>query len=146
MLFLTTHKQMDFTKLYRIEMEDLIPGNKYYIQKIKYKEEHPGTGQQYGIFDRFDVYENEIIYAVFRETYNFKNPTTNEILYSCMGTGTNEMYFHKKWFIFYEPRIVTFNRKQNELLAQVIEQITNDIHMAKYIRKQSWMDIVSSGK
>jgi hypothetical protein len=132
---------MDFTKAHRIEIENLIPGNKYYIQQINRNEKHPGTGQQYGIFDRFEVYGNEITYAIFRETYNFKNPHTNEILRSCMQTGKYKMYFHKLWFIFYEPRIVTFNRKQNELLAQVMEQITNDTYMAEHIRKQSWMDI-----
>jgi len=132
---------MDFTKLLMIDMEDLIPGNKYYIQKIKYSEDDDGTAQQYGIFDRFEIYDNEKMYAVFRETYNFKSPTTNEVLNSGMGTGKYEMYCHKKYFIFYEPGIVTYNKKQNELLGQVMEQITKDTYMAQYVRKQAWMDI-----
>ena len=125
-----------------IDMEDLIPGNKYYIQKINYEDDIPGTAQQYGIFDRFELYENKITYAVFRESYNFKNPITNEVLNSGMGTGKYEMYCHIKHFIFYEPGIVTYNRKQNELLGTVMEKITNDKHMSKYISKQAWMDIV----
>lgn len=132
---------MDFIKLTTIDMKDLISGTKYYIQKIKYSEDDPGTGQQYGIFDRFDIYDNEKIYAVFRETYNFKNPETNEELVSGMGTGKFEMYCHKNYFIFYEPGIVTYNKKQNELLGQVMEQITKDTYMAQHIRKQAWMDI-----
>ena len=133
---------MDFTKLLMIDMKDLIPGNKYYIQKINYSEDETGTSQIYGIFDRFDIiYDNEKIYAVFREIYNFKNPETNEELVSGMGTGKFEMYCHRYHFIFYEPGIVTYNKKQNELLGQVMEQITNDIYMAEHIRKQSWMDI-----
>jgi hypothetical protein len=137
---------MDFTKLLMIDMKDLISGTKYYIQKIKCSEDDPGTGQQYGIFDRFELYENKITYAVFRETHNFKNPTTKKVLNSGMATGKYEMYCHKKHFIFYEPGIVTYNRKQNELLGNIMQKITNDIHMAKYISKQAWMDIVSSGK
>jgi hypothetical protein len=137
---------MDFTKLLMIDMKDLISGTKYYIQKIKCSEDDPGTGQQYGIFDRFELYENKITYAVFRKTYDFKNPITNEILGSLMATGKGEMFLHKKWFLFYEPGIVTYNRKQNELLGNIMQKITNDIHMAKYISKQAWMDIVSSGK
>ena len=132
---------MDFTKLLMIDMKDLIPGTKYYIQKIKYEDDMSGTSQQYGIFDRFEIYENEITYAIFRETYNFKNPTTNEVLNSGMGTGKYEMYCHIKYFIFYEPGIVTYNRKQNELLGQVMEQITKDKYMGQHIRKQAWMDI-----
>ena len=132
---------MDFTKLRMIDMEDLIPGNKYYIQKIKYSEDDDGTAQQYGIFDRFELYENKITYAIFSQTYNFKNPTTNEVLNSGMGTGKYEMYCHIKYFIFYEPGIVTYNRKQNELLGNVMEKITDDKYMGQYIRKQAWMDI-----
>ena len=132
---------MDFIKLTRIDLVDLEPGNKYYIQKINCSKEEPGTSQIYGIFDRFDIYDNEKIYAVFRETYNFKNPETNEELVSGMGTGKYEMYCHRCHFIFYEPGIVTYNKKQNELLGQVMEQITKDTYMAQHVRKQAWMDI-----
>ena len=135
---------MDFTKLLMIDMKDLKPGTKYYIQKINYEDGMSITSQQYGIFDRFELYENKITYAVFHQTYNFKNPTTNEVLNSGMGTGKYEMYFHIKWFLFYEPGIVTYNRKQNELLGKVIEQITNDRFMAQCISDQGWLGITPS--
>lgn len=135
---------MDFTKLLMIDMKDLKPGTKYYIQKINYEDGMSITSQQYGIFDRFELYENKITYAVFHQTYNFKNPTTNEVLNSGMGTGKYEMYFHIKWFLFYEPGIVTYNRKQNELLRKVIEQITNDRFMAQCISDQGWLGITPS--
>jgi hypothetical protein len=133
---------MDFTKLHETKLDNLILGNKYYIQKINQNEKHPGNGQQYGIFDGFEVYENEITYALFRKTYDFKNPITNEVLKSGMGTGDGEKSLHKKWFLFYEPRIVTYNRKQNELLGKAIEQITNDEYMGKYISNQGWLGII----
>ena len=135
---------MDFTKLLMIDMKDLKPGTKYYIQKIKYREDDPGTGQQYGMFDRFELYENKITYAVFRQTFDFKTPTTNEVLNSGMGTGKYESHCHIKWFLFYEPGIVTYNRKQNELLGKVIEQITNDRFMAQCISDQGWLGITPS--
>ena len=89
---------MDFTKLRMIDMEDLIPGNKYYIQKIKYSEDDDGTAQQYGIFDRFELYENKITYAIFSQTYNFKNPTTNEVLNS--GMVAILFFIHLKMALF----------------------------------------------
>ena len=132
---------MDFSNLNVVNFEDLKPGNKYYIQNVKKNYEHSGTGQQYGIFDRFDGSNNEKIYAVFSETFNFKNPTTNEYLKSSIGTGIGNAYRHKFHFIFYEPSETTYNRKQNELLGKVVEQITNDTYMGEYITKQGWLGI-----
>ena len=133
-------KKMDFTRLIRIDMEDLIPGNKYYIQKIKYSENHPGTGQRYGIFSGFELYENKKTYALFRSTYNFKNPLTNEYLGSRMGNNC-ESYYHRNHFVFYEPKMATFNRKQNELLGKVIENITHDSYLAAWVVDQGWMGL-----
>jgi hypothetical protein len=65
---------MDFSNLVIIDFDNLIPGNKYYIQKMEdWGVDRSGTSQKYGIFSR--IHEN--IFAVFRETYNFKNPYTN---------------------------------------------------------------------
>ena len=132
---------MDLSKLNRIEFDDLKPGNKYYIESINMNENHPGTGQQYGIFDTFGMYDDEKVYAIFHRTYNFKDPNTNEYLNSCIGIGPYEAYRNKKNFIFYEPRMVTYNRKQNQYMGKVIENITNDKYMAEYITNQGWLDI-----
>ena len=133
---------MDFSKLNIIGFDDLIPGNKYYIEKIKYNTDHSGTAQQYGIFNRFDGSYNNTVYAVFNKPYNFKNSVTNEELKSGMGIGMPVSYCHRYHFIFYEPQMVTYNRKQNELLGKVIENITNDTYMAEYITKQGWLGIL----
>ena len=135
-------KKMDFTKLRMIDMEYLIPGKKYYFQKIKYSEDDPGTGQQYGIFDRFELYENKKTYALFRSSYNFKNPLTNEYLVSCMRTNCKSIC-NRNHFVFYEPKMATFNRKQNELLGKVIENITHDSYLAGWVVDQGWMGLGS---
>ena len=135
-------KKMDFTRLIRIDMEDLIPGNKYYIQKIKYNEDDSGTGQQYGIFSGFELYENKKTYALFQSSYKFKNPLTNEYLVSSMGINC-ELYCHRNHFVFYEPKMATFNRKQNELLGKVIENITHDSYLAGWVVDQGWMGLGS---
>ena len=127
---------MDFSKLVIIDFDDLIPGNKYYIQKMEYRGVHPsGTSQKYGIFSR--IHEN--IFAVFSETYNFKNPYTNEYLRSGMGVGIFDAYCHRSHFIFYEPKMATYNRKQNELLGKVMGKITGDTYMADSIVQEGWM-------
>lgn len=133
---------MDFSKLNRIEFDDLIPGNKYYIEIMKTeKHKSPGTGQQYGIFDNFDIINDEKLYAVFTGIYDFKDPVTKEMLSSSIGRGRYNAYRHRNHFVFYEPRFVTYNRKQNECLGKVIEQITKDSYMAEYFTKKGWLDI-----
>ena len=131
---------MDFTRLIRIDMEDLIPGNKYYIQKIQNREEDTCTAQKYGIFSGFELYENKKTYALFRSSYNFKNPVTNEYLVSGMGINC-ELYFHRNHFVFYEPKMVTYNKKENELLGKVIEYITHDTYLAGWVVDQGWMGL-----
>lgn len=37
--------------------------------------------------------------------------------------------------------MVTYNRKQNQYMGKVIENITNDKYMAEYITNQGWLDI-----
>ena len=132
---------MDFTNLRKIAFEDLIPGNKYYIQKIKFNEKDPVTDQQYGIMNGYEIINDEKIYAVFNNIYDFKNPYTNEYMNSGMGTGEHCAYRSKYWFIFYEPKQATYNTQQNELLYKVIEEITNDKYMGEYISKQGWLGI-----
>jgi hypothetical protein len=132
---------MDFTNLRKIAFEDLIPGNKYYIQKIKFNEKDPGTDQQYGIMNGYEIINDEKIYAVFNNIYDFKNPHTNEYMNSGMGTGEHCAYRSKYWFIFYEPKQATYNTQQNELLGKVVEQFTNDKYMGEYISKQCWLGI-----
>ena len=132
---------MNFSKLNVVNFEDLIPGNKYYIEKSDH-DGHPGTGQQYGIFDRFEGNEDEVIYAVFNQTYDFKNKITDEHLRSSIGTGPGYAYRSKFHFIFYEPHEITYNKKQNEFLGKVMEQITNDTYMGHYISKQCWLSLI----
>jgi len=131
---------MDFSNLVIIDFHDLITGNKYYMQKIKYNIDHPGTLQKYGIFSRFD--KNG--FAVFSETYNFKNPVTNEYLRSCMAVGIFDAYCHRSHFIFYEPKMATYNRKQNELLGKVMGNITGDTYMDFCVGSQGWLGIAES--
>ena len=131
---------LDFTKHIRINMEDLIPGKKYYIQKIQNYQEHTCTAQKYGIFSGFELYENKKTYALFRSTYNFKNPVTNEYLVSGMGINC-ELYCHRHHFVFYEPKMVTYYRKQNELLGKVIENITHDTYLARHVVDQGFMGL-----
>ena len=132
---------MDFTHQRRIAFEALIPGNKYYIQKIKCSEHDPGTGQQYGVMDRYEMVNDVKIYAVFNSTYDFKHPYTNEYMSSGMGVGQHFAYRSKYWFIFYEPKQATYNTQQNELLGKVVEQFTNDKYIGHYIFKQGWLGI-----
>jgi hypothetical protein len=133
---------MDFSNLVIIDFHDLIPGNKYYIQKMEdWGLHHPsGTSQKYGIFSR--IHEN--IFAVFSETYNFKNPYTNEYLRSGMGVGIFDSYCHRSHFIFYEPKMATYNRKQNELLGKVMGNITGDTYMDFCVGSQGWLGIAES--
>lgn len=131
---------MDFTRLVRIDMEDLIPGNKYYIQKIQNREEDTCTAQKYGIFSGFELYENKKTYALFRSSYNFKNPVTNEYLVSGMGINC-ELYCHRNYFVFYEPKMATYHRKQNELLGKVMETITHDTYLAEWVVDQGFMGL-----
>ena len=138
---LRNEKQMDFTHLNEVKFVDLVPGNKYYIQGLKYNEDHPGTGQQYGIFDRYYLCENESVYAVFPKVYDFKNPYTNEYMTSCMAIGDYEAYRSKYHFLFYEPTRITYSRKQNEFLGKVMENIVIDAYMCEYITKQGWLGV-----
>ena len=129
---------MDFSNLVIIDFDDLIPGNKYYIQKMEYRGgvgDPSRTSQKYGIFAR--LHEN--IYAVFSESYNFKNPYTNEYLVSGMAVGIFDAYCHRSHFIFYEPKLVTYNKKENELLGKVMGGIIGDTYMARHVGSQGWL-------
>jgi hypothetical protein len=56
-----------------------------------------------------------------------------------MGVGIFDAYCHRSHFIFYEPKMATYNRKQNELLGKVMGKITGDTYMADSIVQEGWM-------
>lgn len=126
---------MNFANLKEVNFDDLIPKTKYFIQDITNK-----SGQLYGIFDRIYINDNNTkIGATFSIVCNFKNPITNETLVSGMGTGPFEYTYHHKWFIFYEPLLLRYNRQQNQIMKEWMESITKDEYLARDVEKENYL-------